>query len=666
MTLKRIFTRAFISICALILILTLSTIQFIPVNAQHPDFSINQVCWGSSTSAVQAKPGDENVPLNVIIQNIDTVSMTSVTARLYLTNTPFTTSTGKLNAYAGTLNISPGQSQTFTFLLNIDPNAELKTYTLTMDVTSMTTKYSSGITSSVTIPVQLSGEVRLSTYMRPQTILPDSNYIDLNIVNNGQSSASNVEVTVNAPTPLVIVAEDSSWFFDKIEPLETLTIGMKLYAPSTSVGYAYTISVGAFYVDGYGYDRTETLTTGVIVENPTVKPIMNLSVNKKEITAGSTDLLNFTISNDGLIDAKDINIALSLPTTSSLTQPVATSPIILVGGDNFWHFNLLEAKATETFGTYLTTEKNVIGTYKIEFTLSYRDSRDQIYSETRTIGLLVNPKVPSSIVNVESYKVNPDIVRKGEDFTLTLNIKNFGHFEAQKVTLQLIPPTLFATMRPSFVTIGDLLPNESKQIEYDISVSANAQSGVIQTFEIDITFTDSLGVTDVSRTFIGIPLHGTVDLIVYDISTIPSPAPIGKQFDFSLTILNRGTVSAMYTNVSIISEFPFTQTLGGYPYIGELDINAPAPISLSAMVSPEAEEDTYPLKLSMYYQDEYSQPHTIIREIQIPVAHHSEIEEATNTHLNYTQYMFIGAIIAVAAVAGITAFMIRRRKSRGE
>lgn len=655
-----------ILLCAFILILSLGIFQLTPVEAQQPDFSIIQVYWGSGTDTVQAKPGDENVPLNVVVQNIDTVDMLSVTAALHLRGSPFTTSTDELTAYAGVTSIAAGQSQTFTFMLNINPEAELKTYTLTLDITSITPRYMSGVTSTVTIPVQLLGEVRFSAYVAPQTITPGSNDITFNIVNKGQASALNVEATVTTAAPLVIISEDSSWFLSEVKPSDILGIDISLYAPYASSGNAYTISIGLSYVDGYGFDREESLTVGVIVEIPTVKPIININSDRKEITAGKTELLTFTVSNEGQIDAEDVNIALSLPTTSSLTQAVAGSPIILVGGDNFWHFDTVKAESSETFEVYLTTNKDVVGTFKIEVSLNYLDSRGQRYSETRSIGLSVAPKSPSSLVNIESYVIKPDVIRKGEDFALTFNIKNFGDFEAQKVTVQLVSPPLFATLSPSLVSIGDLLPNEMKQVKYDLSVSPTAQAGVIHTFEVDITFTDSLGVTDVSRSYIGIPLHGTVDLIVYDTFTTPSPAEIGKEFTLSVTVLNRGTVTAMYTNLSIIPEFPFTQIPGGFPYIGELDINAPAPISLSAIVSPDAEEGVYPLKLAIYYQDEYNQPHTVTKEIQIPLSHHSITEEIITPTLNYTEYIYIGAIIVVAAIAGLTVFLIRRRKSSEE
>lgn len=545
---KKIFT---IVVCALILTLTLSAIQVTPVKAQPPNFSITQIYWGSSGNTVQAKPGDENTHLSVVIRNTDTIDMTRVTTKLYLTGSPFTTPTGESTAFAGATSISAGQSQTFTFTLNIDPNAELKTYTLTMDVTSTTTNYASGVTSTVTIPVQLRGEVRFSTYVAPQSILPGSNDITVNIANDGQASASNVKVTITAPSPLVIVAKGSPWFFDEAKPSDTLSVNMNLYAPLASAGNAYALSIGLSYVDGYGFNDTEALSSGIIVDNPTME-------------------------------------------------------------------------------------------------------------------LSITPRSSGSILNIESYIVNPDIVRKGETFTLTLNVKNFGDFEAQKATVQLISPTLFATISPSLVSIGNLLPNEAKQVKYDLAVSPTAQAGVIQNFEVDITFTDSLGVTSISKSYIGIPLHGAVDLIVYDVSTIPSPAEIGRQFSFSVTVLNRGTVSAMYTNVSIVSGFPFTQALGGFPYIGELDINAPAPLSLSATVSSEASEGTYPLKLVIYYQDEYNQPHTVMKEIQIPVAYPVATEETVTPTPDYTLYILIGAILAIVAVIGLVAFMMRRRKSAGK
>jgi hypothetical protein len=56
--------------------------------------------WGSATATLNARPGDINVPLNVLVQNVQPVSMTAVLYSLHL-GYPFTNSTGGDLASAG-------------------------------------------------------------------------------------------------------------------------------------------------------------------------------------------------------------------------------------------------------------------------------------------------------------------------------------------------------------------------------------------------------------------------------------------------------------------------------------------------------------------------------------------------------------------------------------
>ncbi|MEM3737609.1 MAG: hypothetical protein QXJ75_05970, partial [Candidatus Bathyarchaeia archaeon] len=585
-----------------------------------------------------------------------------VTAKIYLTNSPFTTSMGGSEAIAGVTSISPGDSATLTFTLDISPNAELKTYNLEMDLTSTISRYPAGVTSKTTVSVPLLGEVRFSANLSPKTIYSGPNIVTLNLTNEGSATASAVEVVISVPSPLVAVAEDTLWRFSQVRPSESLTVNMELYAPSSSKGSAYTISATLSYSDGYGFERSSSVSAGVIVEDPVIKPIMTIKLEDGEIAAGVVNKVNFTLENEGLSDARDVSVTLTLPTGSaSLAQTTTTSPLILVGEDNFWHFDLIKFQTSTYFPAYITTGKDIVGTYRIDLTLTYKDVRGQLYTETRSVGLEVFPNVPSSNINLESYKISPEIVYKGDIFTLTLNLKNFGDFGAQSVTVGLQPPELFAAISPSVVNLGGLAPNSTKSVEYTLMASPTANSGVVHVFKIDISYTDRLGVRQATTNYIGVPLHGRVELVVYDVSTSPSPAEIGNEFTLSFTVLNRGTAPAMYTNVSVIPEFPFQQALGGFPYIGELDPNAPAPISLTAIVSPEAGERDYPLKLSIYYRDEYNQPQTVNQTVNVRVAPPLQIEkesEATQTSSGLLP-------IAVAAVATVVVLALIASRLKG-
>ncbi len=350
-------------------------------------------------------------------------------------------------------------------------------------------------------------------------------------------------------------------------------------------------------------------------------------------------------------------------TCSLAKTATGASPMVFIEKDGFWHFDSVKPSSSVEFPLYLTTSKNVVGTYPLDLTLTYRDKFEQTHQEVRSIGLSVLPKTPSSLVNIESYQINPEPVCQGDIFDLKLTLKNFGDFEAQMVTVQLISPTLFATITPSTVSVGDLLPNSTSTINYRLMASPSAEAGVVHVFEIDIYYVDNLGVKQVTKNFLGIPLHGSIELIVYDVSFTPSPIYVNNEFTVSFTVLNRGTTPAMYTNVTILPEQPFQQTLESSLYMGEIDPNAPAPASLNVFVG-KTKEGTYPLKILISYRDEYNRPHSLIHEIPVKVTFPPKTQETSQPTSPVLPILTYGLVfVGILVLAVLVVMFWKKRKT---
>mgnify|MGYP005631539583 CR=1 FL=1 len=656
---KKVFT------CFLVLTLVLFSLANMPflVEAQAPKISITQVYWGSLTEKVQAKPGDRNLQLNVVVRNVDTVTMSNVKAKLVLEGSPFTTPTGEKEAYAGVLSLQPSQEATLTFTLNIDKNAKLGVYKLEMEVTSVTVRYATGVSSTTTIYVPVYGEVSFLTFLSPKEVFPGSNTLTLTVKNVGEAKASNLEVYVGFPSPLVVMGRESKWSLGEINPSQSLTIPMEVYIPLISAGKAYPITVTVSYVDAYGFSHTEKKTLGLAVEKPLEKPLIKVGVsNNGEIVSGEKNLLNITLTNSGKNEILNLDVVLGLPRSAA-----ASTPLILLGEDNFWHFERVKPNQTVLIPVVLTTSKGVVGTYQATLTLTYQDKRNQTYQETRSIGLVVLLKTPSSLVNIESYKVNPEKVYQGESFTLNFNLKNFGDFKAQMVTVTLTPPTLFATLSPSTVSLGNLNPGESRTVSFKVMASTSVKAGVVYMFRIDIAYTDSRGVRQVTTNTLGVPIHGKIEFTVYDFTVTPSPTHIGEKFTVSFTILNMGTSTAKYVNASIVESKTFKLTVESSSYIGDVDPNAPAPVSLTAKVSQDAEEGEYPLKILLSYKDEYDKPHSFTYETTVKVSLLPKLPKTGKTSPSTLTFMFPSQwVTVITAIIVIVAVVFLAKKVKGK
>ncbi|MCX8175622.1 MAG: hypothetical protein N3E48_00095, partial [Candidatus Bathyarchaeota archaeon] len=497
------------------------------VTAEAPSFSVINVFWGVGSYHVEAKPGDKNVPLTIIIHNTDVVDMRGVTVTLKLHGTPFS-SLGEKEAVSGCPVIYAGQTATLTFNLDIDENARLGTYMVEMEVKSVTQRYLTGVTSTTKVLIPLYGEVSFSSFLSPKTIHPGYNNVTLTLKNDGEAVAKNVNVYVFSSSLAVVISEDNQWSFPKISPSEEVKVNFEVYASLVQTGVAVPFTIMVSYDDGYGFPRNMTRYVGLVVEPPSIKPILDIKLDNEELIAGSVNNLTVSITNNGAGTAKNLEISLNLPrrgTTMGVTD--ATSPLILAGEDNLWFFELLKPNSTVTFPVNILVSKNVVGTYTVAFTLSYKDQYGNLNIETREVGLNVEPKAPSSFVNIQAYKLEPENVCVGETFNLTLKIKNFGNFKAQMVIVQLLTPNFFAAISPSTVNVGDLQPGAEKNVTFFIMASPKATVGIVYSVEVDISYVDSLGVMQLTRNLVGIPLHGKVDLTVYDVTTIPSPIHIG-------------------------------------------------------------------------------------------------------------------------------------------
>ncbi|MGP3667683.1 MAG: COG1361 S-layer family protein [Candidatus Bathyarchaeota archaeon] len=647
----------------LLFTLFLSLININIVTAEAPSFSVINVFWGVGSYRVEAKPGDKNVPLTINIHNTDVVDMRSVTVTLKLHSTPFSSLGGK-EAVSGCPVIYAGQTATLTFNLDIDENAKLGTYIVEMEVKSVTQRYLTGVTSTTQVLIPLYGEVSFSSFLSPKTIHPGYNNITLTLKNDGKATAKNVNVYVFSSSLAVVIGEDNQWFFPKILPSEEVEINFEVYASIVQTGVAVPFSIMVSYDDGYGFPRNVTRYVGLTVEPPSVKPILDIKIDSEELVAGVVNNLTVYIKNKGTSTAKNLEVSLSLPRHgATMTTMDATSPLILVGEDNLWFFELLRPNSTVTFPVSILAGKNVVGTYTVTFTLSYRDQYGNLNVETREVGLNVEPKPPSSFVNIQAYKLEPGNVCVGEAFNLTLKIKNFGNFKAQMVVVQLLTPSFFATLSPSTVNLGDLTPGAEKNVTFFVMASPKATVGVVYSMEVDISYVDSLGVMQLTRNLIGIPLHGKVDLTIYDVITIPSPAPVGKTSTISFTLLNKGLSSAMYTSITIVPEYPFKAVAESSAYLGHIDPNAPLPTSLNVLVE-ECKDGVYPVKLLISYLDEYSKPHSLTYTILVEVAHVKTLEETGSVRKGFELNFLLVILLPIIVAALIVATLVLRRRKK--
>ncbi|HIE14649.1 TPA: hypothetical protein EYP70_05195, partial [Candidatus Bathyarchaeota archaeon] len=91
-----------------------------------------------------------------------------------------------------------------------------------------------------------------------------NNDINVTITNSGKVALTEVELTINLPSPLIIQG-DNKWRLEYLSPGNSSYIIISLFAPSSVIGSTYTASLSIDYRDDYGESHSETYPIGLIV-----------------------------------------------------------------------------------------------------------------------------------------------------------------------------------------------------------------------------------------------------------------------------------------------------------------------------------------------------------------------------------------------------------------
>ncbi|WP_455277782.1 hypothetical protein [[Eubacterium] cellulosolvens] len=168
---------------------------------------------------------------------------------------------------------------------------------------------------------------------------------------------------------------------------------------------------------------------------------------------------------------------------------------------------------------------------------------------------------------------------------------------------------------------------------------------------------------------VGFYIKGQIDMIVYEFSVEPDPVVAGSEIIITASLLNKGTIEASYTNVSLTPNPILIQKLESYSYIGEVDPNSPAPFTLEAIVNEDTGEGTYPIKIRIEYEDEESKVYVINRELEAHIVGGTKEEGTKSTSdliVDFIKgnliFLLIGIIIAIIVII----LLLRRRTSKEE
>lgn len=214
-------------------------------------------------------------------------------------------------------------------------------------------------------------------------------------------------------------------------------------------------------------------------------PDLDVSTSTQTLSAGTTNSVSFTMTNNGGTEADNITISIS----------VAGLPMILSGSDgNYFIQSLIPGQSNTIAVPIFVSPSAAGGVYQITFTIAYDQKATPV---TRTIGVSV-PIPPSSVQLVTD--VSPSTLQIGIVNQVNFTISNTGTSNITSLQAVLTLPQASTAGAPFTLEnsdgkyfIGNLTAGQSVNLTANVFVSPSA-AGAIYPFSLTITYYDNYGI----------------------------------------------------------------------------------------------------------------------------------------------------------------------------
>jgi uncharacterized membrane protein len=283
---------------------------------------------------------------------------------------------------------------------------------------------------------------------------------------------------------------------------------------------------------------------------------------------------------------------------------------------------------------------------------------------TAVTGVQIGQAATSSNLSVTS---SGTVFTASRNNTLTIEISNVGKYLKELDIALAIPPPLVLFGDNHWIR-SSFSPGES--IEANLTVFApSSAAGVTLQGSVVATYKVAGETTQSTETHaISFLIRGWIDLKVYEIIVEPDPVLPGQEITISGSILNRGVIAAMYANVTIDPDQTFSEGSVKPTYVGQIDPNAPAPFSVTAVVDPALSEGPHEAKISVYFKDDVQADHAIQIPISFTVVSELPTTETTRTSITSdllsNQFVMLGLLAAIILV--MIGVFLRRKRERAD
>ena len=657
----------------------------------------------TSSNTYSADAGD-SLSISVKLKNSGDGYATNITGTLNGDSSGMVYIDG--SSYDSTKDLRDGSTGTLSFKVKVDESAEGRNYSLPLNITYYNEPDNWGLLpgeegyitpQKLTLSETINIRVKSST-TAPQLVVNRVDIMPSSTVNAGQQIAVGFDIEnigtglakdiklslegltnegfalatgLNSKTIQSLEAGSKKYIYFELKSSKTLTGGNH----ELKLNISFKDNKGALLEDKSNFfitvNSSTNQTSNLIIENLTY-PTGSIGQNKE------VDI-NFDIRNQGQIEAKNI-----------IVEAISTDQAGLVAKSvSIVKLNTLGVGLTEKLNfKFLTTNDSVTKNYPIEITVSYVDDLGKEDTVNQFVGVFVTAPVKSDSDStkgkpkliIDKYNFEPQLVRAGENFEMTLSFYNTSSNKTVKNIKIFLTAEAGSTTDSPGAGSSAFTPVDSSNTFYIDSIPARGRvekkitmftipDAIAKTHTITANFEyeDNEGNELKDIELIGVPVVQNSKLETGELSYYPE-AMVGQPMPISLEFFNTGKVTLYNMMVKLDGDF---QTENASYYVGNFATGSSE--YFEGMVIPSQPGELKGAVL-FTYEDSTGQMQELRKEFTLNVMEMPPMEEfpgemppmeeepAGLKGILKSKWLWISLVAILAVVGGVIFYKKKKKK----
>jgi hypothetical protein len=433
-----------------------------------------------SSESYPLRPGDNGVPMKIVLTNTGTVDLHNITATLQLKD-PFSWNyleNGKVvekNVQSYSIaSIKVAELAEASYFVSLARTAVPGLY-----IEQLLVSFNDGnkmVEKTYDLPFQISSDVILSISANQVNVEPGKvTPVVFNITNNGQEAVHSLAIsTVNLDSAFSSV--DSPVWIGDLGSGETKTVTMSIFtAPQTVTVSPLELGLD-FQAGGRTFQQTQEVAVNIVGQSDFA--LRTVKVTPAISYPGDVgDRIDLELTNAGYAVTEDVSAILALPDGLSPSW----------GDSNSVYIGKMLPDQTSVASFYVNIDSSTpTGSYPLNLVVKHAKGESQV-----NVNFIVAAKAKFDLVNIIDSALYPGATNA----PVKAVIKNTGSANAQAITTTFLGGNVLPGVRSNTVTavgnvesVGDTIPGQSFTTTFIVNVDPTSRAGdQSSTVQIDWT-----------------------------------------------------------------------------------------------------------------------------------------------------------------------------------